>query len=108
MNGLEHTIQDFSRVLGEPLASPEWIQQPDGNWRRATYRAWNWPCPICGAGLTPEMVCGVEVVGLTKPLTLDSEGHVKCHVCSAGPKLIAIEIAELLEDRRSLDLLEGW
>lgn len=101
-------VEDFSRVLGEPLSTPEWYDDGDGAMRRATYRVWYWPCPLCGAGFKPDVCCGIEVMGLTKPLTLDSEGNVRCHLCGAGVERIAIEIVELLEEKRSLDLLEGW
>ena len=90
-------IATFTRAMGPPVATPEWISVRSGCIERAQYRVFRWTCPCCHAGWDDP---------IWRPLVIDSDGRVRCEASSCPVESIAREIRALLDAARLFDSLE--
>jgi hypothetical protein len=88
----------FTRALGPPVATPEWVVAGNGRLERAPYRVFRWICPVCGAGADDPIY---------RPLVIDSEGVVCCDASRCSTKSIAAEVRVQLDVCDLLDSLEA-
>ena len=90
-------IATFTRAMGPPVATPDWLRSGDGQYERAKYRVFRWTCPRCHAGWDDP---------IWRPLVIDSDGRVRCEASRCSAEAIAQEIRVLLDAARLLDSLE--
>jgi hypothetical protein len=91
-------VAHFSRALGDPVATPEWISVGEGKLERAKCRVFRWRCCVCKGGWD-------DVDGIWKPLVIDSDGDVRCEADGCSPERIAVEVRTLLDVQKLLDSL---
>jgi hypothetical protein len=85
-------VERLTLALGEPVATPEWVEDANRNRVGSQFRVWRWRCPACGAG---------EGDPIYRPLVVDSDGRVRCeaHDCTMA------EIREAVDARINVDAL---
>lgn len=91
-------LAHFSRALGDPAATPEWVCARDGELERARYRVFRWRCCVCRGGWD-------DPDGIWRPLVIDSDGHVRCEAAGCSPERIAAAVRVLLDIEKLLDSL---
>ena len=64
-------VEQLTRALGPPIATPELVAGDDGRLVRAEYRVFRWPCPACHAGYD-------DPNPIYSPFVVDSDGRVWC------------------------------
>jgi hypothetical protein len=98
----DEIVRRLTALLGRPDATPEWIQDADGNRTKSRYRVWRWACPACGAGSDDVgHRCGGYGVITYRPMVVDSTGRCWCKECAATPQ----EILAAAEHRADLDTI---
>lgn len=94
-------VERFTRALGPPVATPEWVMAADHRetrrLERARYRVWRWRCPVCGAGYGDP---------IWRPLLIDSDGRMVCEASQCSEDSIAAEIRIALDGLALLERLE--
>lgn len=82
-------LEQLTKTLGPPVATPEFLSAGGGKLERARYRVFRWRCPACGGGWDdPELSW--------RPFVIDSDGKVWCE----APGCSEAELAAVLRDLR--------
>ena len=85
-------VERFTRALGEPVCTPEWIADGNGGLERAKYRVWRWDCPLCRSGeRDPDRIY--------RPFAIASDGEAWCDSCEASAAEVRREIQIALDVR---------
>jgi hypothetical protein len=62
-------VEQLTRAIGAPVATPAVISVGNGEVDRARYRVFRWRCPACGGGRDDPIY---------RPLVVDTDGRVWC------------------------------
>jgi hypothetical protein len=90
-------LSKLSRALGDPVATPEVVNDGSGGRERARFRIFRWACPVCGAGRDD---------ALYRPFSLTSDGAVTAECCGADAEQIATNVRHLLDVAALVDALD--
>ena len=83
-------VDRLERAFGRAVATPEWTSNGAGGLERAKFRVWRFPCPVCLAHLT-------DAERIWRPLSVGSDGTLRCNANDCSPEAIAGTVREFLE-----------
>jgi hypothetical protein len=67
----KRALDCLTRLLGRPVATPEFIMDSNCTLEPASYRVFRWRCCWCGGGEN-------DPKHIYRPLALDSDGKIWC------------------------------